>query len=509
MSSETASPSESAASEITDAREIARAFVGMMRHARELLDSEEGESATSRALTGHLGTALTQAVIVHEAFPTFQHVSVQRAVDAYVSERGTTADWLGLRIMHREHQDLASALLVESRTQSQSFAAPDYTSAADGPDSTREVLSYGLLCTHAPGGEPIVVAMTISERHGPPQVHLDILCAQRAPAAATLERLRTLVAELDVVRGQVISFGVSENYGNSLVTFLPRADLGADDVILPDGLLDRITDYVIGTAQHADALRRNGIHLKRGLLLYGPPGTGKTHLVRYLTSQAAEATVVILSGNSMRFIQEAAAIARRLTPAMVVIEDVDLVAQDREYSPTGNPFLFTLLDAMDGVGGDADITFLLTTNRVRDLEEAVVQRPGRIDLAIEVPRPDAGGREQLLRMYAGSAHLEADLAPAVAATEGATASAMKELMRRAVLIALGRDRVGDDGGDREAPVIDDEVLGIAVGQFTTNRDELQRAFSGEAAETSGWGEPAPEPGQGRQVSGYTEDGSYR
>ena len=42
-----------------------------------------------------------------------------------------------------------------------------------------------------------------------------------------------------------------------------------------------------------------------------------------------------------------------------------------------------LLDAMDGVGADADVTFVLTTNRADILETALADRPGRVDLAIE------------------------------------------------------------------------------------------------------------------------------
>ena len=42
---------------------------------------------------------------------------------------------------------------------------------------------------------------------------------------------------------------------------------------------------------------------------------------------------------------------------------------------------------MDGVAADADVTFVLTTNRAAVLEEALTQRPGRIDLAVEIPGP--------------------------------------------------------------------------------------------------------------------------
>src|SRR5262249_53100130 len=195
-------------------------------------------------------------------------------------------------------------------------------------------------------------------------------------------------------------------------------------------VLESIADHIIGVAEWSGELLGAGQHLKRGLLLHGPPGTGKTHTVRYLTGRLATLTVVLLTGRSIRFIDQAAALARRLQPSMVVLEDVDLVAADRDYTPGGNPLLFSLLDAMDGVGADADVTFVLTTNRADILETALADRPGRVDLAIEIPRPDAACRERLLRVYARDLTVDADLGQVVAGTEGGTASFIKELIRR-------------------------------------------------------------------------------
>jgi ATP-dependent 26S proteasome regulatory subunit len=141
-------------------------------------------------------------------------------------------------------------------------------------------------------------------------------------------------------------------------------------------------------------------------------------------------TVILMTGQAMQFIEPAAALARRLQPSMLVLEDVDLVAQDRSFGPDSSPLLFSLLEAMDGIGADADVTFVLTTNRAGMLERALVDRPGRVDLAVEIPKPDEQARERLLRLYAGTLELEADIAPVIAATEGVTASFIKELNRR-------------------------------------------------------------------------------
>ncbi|GAA4201628.1 AAA family ATPase [Microbispora amethystogenes] len=177
-----------------------------------------------------------------------------------------------------------------------------------------------------------------------------------------------------------------------------------------------------------------------------------------------------MTGAAIRFVAQAAGLARRLQPAIVVLEDVDLVARDRSFTEDGNPLLFALLDAMDGVGADADITFVLTTNRADVLERALADRPGRVDLAVEIPRPDAAGRAALLRLYARDLRLEADLEPVVARTEDATASFFKELLRRAVLSALR----GGDG----TPVLTDEHVGRALEEMLGEREALTRSLIG-------------------------------
>jgi ATP-dependent 26S proteasome regulatory subunit len=137
-------------------------------------------------------------------------------------------------------------------------------------------------------------------------------------------------------------------------------------------------------------------------------------------------------------------LARALQPAVVVLEDVDLVAEERSMGPASSPVLFDLLDAMDGAAPDADLLFLLTTNRADLLEPALAARPGRVDVAVEIALPDAPARERLLWLYGQGVPLaltEDDVRLAVERTEGTTASFLKELIRRSVLESLHDDPV--------------------------------------------------------------------
>src|SRR6185503_10135012 len=116
-------------------------------------------------------------------------------------------------------------------------------------------------------------------------------------------------------------------------------------------------EQILGVNRHRAALLAHGQHLKRGVLLFGPPGTGKTHTVRYLMARLPETTVVVLTGLGLGFVREACALARLVPPALVVLEDVDLVAEARPgpmpsrammmaRSGPPNPLLVQLLNGM-------------------------------------------------------------------------------------------------------------------------------------------------------------------
>src|SRR5206468_373362 len=90
------------------------------------------------------------------------------------------------------------------------------------------------------------------------------------------------------------------------------------------------------------------------------------------------------------------------------------------------PLLFELLNEMDGLREDADVLFVLTTNRPDILEPALAARPGRVDLAVPLPLPDAGARRQLFALYTRGVRIEvSDLDRFIARTEGASPAYIK------------------------------------------------------------------------------------
>ncbi|WP_406639285.1 AAA family ATPase [Amycolatopsis sp. WGS_07] len=451
--------------------ELARNLQSLVKAAADSTGSGNGNELIDR-VTGHLGVPLAQALVVTRNFEDWEHATIQAGVDAYLAERGTGADWFGIAGGLRGHEDLVGMLFTAKQNGHYELGSVDYATVAIGPDKAADVVQLGLVGTVAPDGARVLIGVRgTNPQYGQPYCRLEVLAADRRAATETRDRIEQLMAEHDVLRGQVIAFGLSEHRNNELVTFLPRPELSSEDVVLPDGILEAIERHTLGIAEHGARLAAAGQHLKRGLLLHGPPGTGKTHTVRYLMGQLPDCTVVILTGSAMRFISKAASLARRLQPSVMVLEDVDLIAEDRDLAHGPTPLLFSLLDAMDGVGGDADVTFLLTTNRASSLEKALADRPGRVDLAVEVPLPDAAGREALLRLYSRGLELTADLAPVVEATDGVTASFMKELLRRASLRALALRP--DD------PVrVGDPELSEALAEMNDSRSSLTRSLLG-------------------------------
>jgi DNA polymerase III delta prime subunit len=421
-----------------------QAFLDEVVDAQRLAVMQDGPSLAA-TLQEHLGTDPRGLPVVTEELAAHRFVDLDVAL-AEVQDRAGDGRVLGIGGgEQRRHQSLSEMLDV--RYGQFPVAAVDYASLATGPDTAREVVSFGLRLFTV-DESPVAVLQRMAEPRTGSEARMEILTPAAGLAATLTAQVRRLMLQRSVLRGQVLSLGGSAyEPGVGGIVFHRRPTLGADDIVLPAGVLDRVQRHIAGVARHRDRLRAAGQHLKRGLLLHGPPGTGKTHTVRFLLGALPDVTVVLLAGPSIRFISEAATMARALQPALVVLEDCDLVAENRDHHPDAQPLLFEVLEALDGLDDDADVAFLLTTNRAEVLEPALAQRPGRIDLAVEVPLPDEAARRLLFGLYARDLPFGAEaLDRAAARTDGTTASFAKELIRRAVLIAAeaGRDTIDAD-----------------------------------------------------------------
>ncbi len=404
-------------------------------------------------LRQHLGGDPGRIPIVTEDFDNYEHPNVQVALDKVLSSGDRSADLVGFSAPNKRFQQFTfSDLLAASNPWGRISEGPvDYINFHLEEDRTLACVQYGLYFVTA-GDDRLTIFVV-----GPPtlemgprtRMRIEVACTRRDAAVALLKELTTAAKELNVYRGKAISFAPGGQYGvQSLVKFhrLPR--VARDEIVLPDGVLERIERHAVRFSDHAAALLAAKRSLKRGILLYGPPGTGKTLTVMYLASQMAGRTLIITTGLGMGAIGTIGNFARVLAPATVVVEDVDLIAQERGMpGMPAQPLLFELLNQLDGLADDADVLFILTTNRPDILEPALAARPGRVDLVVELPVPDARGRQKLLELYARGLRLEGvDFARYVDKTDGASPAYVKELLRKAALLAAlaGSDTVRDE-----------------------------------------------------------------
>ncbi|WP_234048212.1 AAA family ATPase [Streptomyces liliifuscus] len=439
--------------------------------ARPKREGGEGRNLTER-LRGHLGSAPGDQPVVKAAYPAYDLPNVHLALERWFEvAEGRSYELVGMR-GSAHHGDLTLGEILESADRYDRFVigAVDYAHLPVSPDDELACVSFGFYLGRDGENRFAVLLRGPADEYGRAKVEIEVLAKEREFAVGLLAEIDVLVRELSIFRGQILSFEGSEfGHGLGPFRFHRRPALTRDDIVLPPGLLERVERQVVGVARRRERLRAAGQHLRRGLLLYGPPGTGKTHTIRYLLSHLPEFTIVVLAGTSIGAIGPACALARMLQPALVVLEDCDLIAEARDYGGGEQPLLFQVLNEMDGLGDDADVAFLLTTNRADLLEPALAQRPGRVDLAVEIPLPDAEGRARLLGLYGSLLGLDEELAEEVVArTEGTTASFMKELVRRAVLVSA----------EREAEHTEPEDVRAAVDELLSDRDRLTRRLLG-------------------------------
>lgn len=453
--------------------------------------ADSSGASVADALRDHLGTDPRGLPVVTEQVSPLRVVDADVAVEVVVERHG------GGRLVgvgggeQRMHTSLSEIVEQSGRWRQFPLGAVDYTRAATGPRSERRVVAFGLHLFRFAGTPVALLQRAASPRSGL-EAMLEVLCPDEDVTLALLAELRDAMVTHSVLRGQVVSFtGSAYEPSSAGVTFVERTTVPAADVVLPPGTLERVDRQVLGVARHKEVLAAAGQHLKRGVLLYGPPGTGKTHTVRHLVGRAEGTTVILLAGSTLRLVGLAAETARAMQPAMIVLEDCDLIAEDRSFHDGPQPLLFEVLDAMDGLGPDADVAFLLTTNRADLLERALAQRPGRVDLAVEIPLPDADARLRLFDLYRGGLGFgHAALEDAAARTECVTASFVKEVIRRAVLLAAEAGRE-----------VGDEDLRTAVTEMTADAERITRSLLGAGPQPGESRLAGPQPGWSPDIWG--------
>lgn len=252
-----------------------------------------------------------------------------------------------------------------------------------------------------------------------------------------------------------------------------------DDVILPEPV-KRELQQVQRLVEDPALAERYGVDPPSGLLLTGPPGTGKTTLARVLAAQTRCSFYVVSPadvtskwvGESENRIQQLFERARTNAPSIVFLDEIDALAGKRgELGTSGvdTAILTQLLTQLDGLEERGRVFVIGATNRPETVDPALL-RPGRLSRVLEIPLPDAAGREHLLGLFTENMRLhEVELAGLAAETAGWSGADLEGLCQQAAVHAMMTAAAG------EQPQVETADFTSALTTLRASRDKLAAA----------------------------------
>ena len=236
------------------------------------------------------------------------------------------------------------------------------------------------------------------------------------------------------------------------------------DVAGYEGAKSEISE-VVDFLRNPDRYARAGAVVPRGVLMIGPPGTGKTLLARAVAGEAqvpffsvtGSSFVEMFVGVGAARVRDLFAEARKRSPAIIFIDEVDAIGQRRAGSGAvvsndeREQTLNQLLAEMDGFDPTMGIVVLAATNRPEVLDPALL-RPGRFDRQVTIPLPNVREREAILRVHSRGKKLSSDVDLNVVArgTPGFSGADLANLANEAAIFAVRGNRNVVTGADFSA-----------------------------------------------------------
>jgi cell division protease FtsH len=265
--------------------------------------------------------------------------------------------------------------------------------------------------------------------------------------------------QLQGTGGKAMTFGKSKakllSESHNKVTFADVAGIDESKEELEE---------IIAFLKDPKKFTKLGGRIPKGVLMMGPPGTGKTLLAKAV---AGEAGVPFFSISGSDFVEMFVGVGasrvrdlfeqgKKNAPCIIFIDEIDAVGRHRGAGLGGGhdereQTLNQLLVEMDGFESNEGVILIAATNRP-DVLDPALQRPGRFDRRIVVPRPDLRGRVGILAVHTRRVPLasEVDLEVIGRGTPGMTGADLENLVNEAALFAARQSKERVDMGDFEA-----------------------------------------------------------
>ena len=229
--------------------------------------------------------------------------------------------------------------------------------------------------------------------------HIWLMADTTETAEAFLMEVLNWSAE---VRGEVLVYSGGWHKDTDLYKAIQSSTFG--NLILPGELKAEIQADFARFFASRELYERYNIPWKRGVLLIGPPGNGKTHAIKALVNQLGQPCLYVKSfkarhGTDHDNIREVFRRARRTTPCILVLEDLDSLIDDKNRA--------FFLNELDGFASNTGIIVVATTNHPEKLDSAILDRPSRFDRKYHFTLPAPDERRAYIERWNES--LEADL----------------------------------------------------------------------------------------------------
>ena len=223
------------------------------------------------------------------------------------------------------------------------------------------------------------------------------------------------------------------------------------DVAGYDGVKLEISE-VVDFLKTPARFKEIGARIPKGILLVGPPGTGKTLLARAVAGEAGVPFMSVSGSDFMEMfvgvgasrVRDLFATARKQSPAIVFIDEIDSIGRKRGAGLGGGhdereQTLNQMLSEMDGFDPTEGIVVMAATNRP-DILDAAILRPGRFDRQIVVPLPDLDERLPILQVHCKDKKVDptVDLGKVARGTPGMSGADLANLVNEAALHAVRR-----------------------------------------------------------------------
>jgi cell division protease FtsH len=229
------------------------------------------------------------------------------------------------------------------------------------------------------------------------------------------------------------------------VQIKPQANLevGWDDIAGVDEAKYELQE-VVEFLRDEKRFKKLGAKVPKGVLLHGPPGTGKTLLAKAVAqesgaqffSQSASSFVEMFAGLGAARIRRLFNEARKHTPSIIFIDELDAVGGRRGSDISGEreQTLNQLLVEMDGFNSADRIVVMAASNLLEKLDPALL-RPGRFDRQVFVSPPDVHGREKILKVHTANKPLaeNVNLFELAAQTSGLTGADLANIANEAAI----------------------------------------------------------------------------